>query len=495
MKLKEILNAVLAIDPASGAIEYAGVWHDWRSIAHIAESLERELLAAGVAPGAPVGVLMRNRPGQFSSLVGLILAGRTIITLNPMYPPATLAKELETLRLPAIIGEAADWSEPVRKAAAAAGTVGIEVLHEGETRVRTVTGLEQAGSGPFHPAKPGVLVEMLTSGTTGAPKRIEISADAFAKSLAAGVWSQKPGESRQLKRSPSVLFVSLLHISGFYRGLFAIFEGRPTILMDRFEVEPWCDAVRKYRPRTMGLPPTAMRMILDANVPKEDLSSFIAITAGTAPLSPETRAEFEERYGVPVLCNYGATEFLGPVATWTISDHHKFSGTKTGSVGKAIAGTELRCVDPETGTVLATGETGILEVRLTRFGPDADWVRTTDLASIDEDGFLYIHGRADAAIIRGGFKIQPETVARALEQHPSVSEAAVVGVDDPRLGAVPAAAVELTPGVDASEAELLDFARHHLIAYQVPVRILIVDELPRTPSMKVALPAVRALFG
>jgi acyl-CoA synthetase (AMP-forming)/AMP-acid ligase II len=114
-------------------------------------------------------------------------------------------------------------------------------------------------------------------------------------------------------------------------------------------------------------------------------------------------------------------------------------------------------------------------------------VRTSDLARLDEDGFVWIHGRADDAIILGGFKIQPEQVRQALERHPAVQEAAVAALPDARLGHVPVAAVEVRPGLKPpSEEELVASCREVLTPYEVPVHIVIVDALPRTPSSKVS---------
>jgi long-chain acyl-CoA synthetase len=124
-----------------------------------------------------------------------------------------------------------------------------------------------------------------------------------------------------------------------------------------------------------------------------------------------------------------------------------------------------------------------------------DWIRTTDLASLDADGFLYLHGRADSAINRGGFKVLPEEVAHVLRQHAKVADAAVIGLADARLGQVPVAAVEPRQGTDApTEDELEAYARSKLIAYQVPVRFLVLDTLPRNTSMKVSLPELRKMF-
>jgi acyl-CoA synthetase (AMP-forming)/AMP-acid ligase II len=114
-------------------------------------------------------------------------------------------------------------------------------------------------------------------------------------------------------------------------------------------------------------------------------------------------------------------------------------------------------------------------------------VRTADLASLDNDGFLWISGRADDAIIRGGFKVHPDTVRKVLEQHPAILEAAVAGLPDARLGAVPVAAVELRAGATApSREELIALCRAHLTPYEVPVHVVVLDELPRTPSSKVS---------
>ena len=150
-------------------------------------------------------------------------------------------------------------------------------------------------------------------------------------------------------------------------------------------------------------------------------------------------------------------------------------------------------MDEASGATLPPDEVGLLEVRAAQLDGTA-WIRTTDLARLDRDGFLWIVGRADQTILRGGFKIQPDVVRTALERHPAVRGAAVVGIDDERLGQVPVAAVELREGCTTTAAELLEHARVHLAGYEVPVEIIIVDTLPRTPSAKVELPAVRALF-
>ena len=185
-------------------------------------------------------------------------------------------------------------------------------------------------------------------------------------------------------------------------------------------------------------------MVLDAGVPPEELAGVRSIATGAAPLEASVQRTFEARYKIPVLQSYGATEFGGPVTSMTLELHAEWGERKFGSVGRPLAGARLRVVDADTGATLPPGREGILEVFVPRMGPD--WLRTSDFGVIDDDGFLFHKGRADGAIIRGGFKLLPETIERALVEHPCVSGALVVGLPDVRLGQVPAALVAIRRG-------------------------------------------------
>jgi acyl-CoA synthetase (AMP-forming)/AMP-acid ligase II len=194
-----------------------------------------------------------------------------------------------------------------------------------------------------------------------------------------------------------------------------------------------------------------------------------------------------------VLTAYGATEFGGVISNWTPELYERYGEAKRGSVGRASANVQLRIVDRETSTVLLPGQIGLIEALVPRMGPE--WIRTTDLASLDSDGFLFLYGRADSAINRGGFKVIPEEVADLLKTHPAVADAAVIGLPDARLGEVPVAAVELNDAAAGVTADALKaFVRGKLLAYQVPVSIEILSALPRNASMKISIPEVRALL-
>lgn len=238
--------------------------------------------------------------------------------------------------------------------------------------------------------------------------------------------------------------------------------------------------------------PTILRTLLDADVAKEQLSSIQVISGGAGPLEPDLQQAFEQRYGIPILWAYGATEFCGTIISWTLQLRKAFGLTKMGSTGKPIAGVEVRIIDVDTERVLPVDETGWLEARVAALGNE--WIRTTDLAALDSDGFVFIKGRGDGAINRGGFKILPEQVVAALRQHPAVLDAAVVGIDDDTLGQLPAAAIELARGCELSIEEIEKHARDQLLSYQIPAKWRIVDSLPRTSTMKVLLVDVKEMF-
>jgi long-chain acyl-CoA synthetase len=153
-----------------------------------------------------------------------------------------------------------------------------------------------------------------------------------------------------------------------------------------------------------------------------------------------------------------------------------------------------RIIDPLSGEQRPFGEPGLLELRSQNLGDGANWVRTTDIARMDEQGFLWILGRSDNAIIRGGFKIIPDDVVRAIESHPAVREACVIALPDARLGQVPVAAFLTRSGQDVAPSDLKAFLKERLTPYQVPVRFLKLDEMPRTPSMKPSQPDLRRMF-
>ena len=495
----DLIKGVLSIDPSAGAVEVRGEWRTFGEISSRVDRLDAMLNELGLGVEARVAVFMSNRFEALAALCALQVTERCLVVVNPAYPDSTICADLIELKAPVVVAEASQWDRAgVREAARSIGAAGIIVGAPGEP-VRFAESLDKIDGSDLRIYAPGVVVEMLTSGTTGKPKRIPLSRASFQHSIGSTVLGEAvdgAASAIRLRKGVQILPAPLSHISGISRALTAIASGRQTCLIERFNVAEWRDAVVRHRPKMASAPPTALRMILEADIPKGDLSSLVALTSGTAPVGDDLIQAFLHRYDLPVLANYGATEFSGGIAGWTLADFHAHYSRKRGSVGRMQRGAEGRVVDPDTGKPLPFGEVGVLELRSKQLADPDSWLRTTDLAVIDEENFLWIKGRADSAIIRGGFKVHPEDVVKALEAHPSIREAAVVGVKDRRLGEAPAAALILMAGQEApSEADLVSFLRTRLTAYQIPVRFMYVDDFPRTSSLKPAIPDLRLLLS
>jgi long-chain acyl-CoA synthetase len=465
------------------AIAYRQRWRSWHWLGQAMAAIDA---VAGSA--SAVGLVSRTRPQHVAAFAAGIAAHRTTVMIYSSQSAAGIAGDIRALRLEIVIADPEDWSQEALAAAREVGSlaVAIEDLRDGRVIARL---LSERGEGPFRTATPDVAFELLSSGTTGAPKRVPLtwstlaSATADAKAVYAGSGTSAP----QLVVQP------LGNVTGIAYLLPPLTYGQSIVLLEKFEPHAWAEAVRTYKPVRTALPPAGVRMVLDAAIPKEDLASLTVIGVGGGKVDEAVHARFERVYGIPILHAFGATEFGGVVANWTLDAYREWGESKRGSPGRASAGVELRIVDPQSFEPVTAGSVGLLEAKVRRMGPD--WIRTNDLASLDADGFLFLHGRADGAINRGGFKIVPDTVAAALKSHPAVADAAVVGKADDRLGEVPVAAVELSPGGAVEPEALKQWARDRLIAYQVPVEIKIVDRLPRNASFKISAPDVKALFA
>jgi acyl-coenzyme A synthetase/AMP-(fatty) acid ligase len=365
-----------------------------------------------------IGILLRNRPAQVATLLGVLLGGATVVVINPSRVEQRTKADAARLRLPMIVGEPDDLATLVTSSADMT-----LVSISGAAAEPEVIAVSEGGAD--NEVRPGVAVRMLTSGTTGPPNRVDLTYDMLAHSVM-GPEHDRPPAPTALRHGVAIVGSPLVHIGGVFRVLQCVAEARSFVLLERFELNHWAAAVRKYRPRTVSLVPAALRMVLHSDLGREDLASIRAVTSGTAPLSAEDADAFHDKFGVPVLTSYAATEFGGGVAGWTLAEHQKYWRVKRGSVGRANLGAQLRVIDDD-GTPLGPDQVGLLEVKPGQLGPAAEWMRTTDMARIDVDGFLWIVGRADQAIIRGGFKVLPDDVCMALEAHPAVAGAAVVG--------------------------------------------------------------------
>ena len=467
-------------------IEFEGRWYSGDDITAYADAIASALDDAGVADGAPVGLVVRNRLPHAAAIIGFLATGRPVSMIYSFQAPEAIARDIDKLELAAIVADPEDWTGEVAVAAKRAGSAGVAISLSPPT-VAPVDGLARRDESRHHAqAEPGVALQILSSGTTGPPKRQALKASVLERT----VFSVTSGEAAPPDAPPEFAYWQFGGI-GVCQLIAGVYNGRRIAMLERFTVDAWVDAIKKHHVARAGVQPAVIRMLLDADVPKSDLESLEFLISASGPLDPDARDEFEQRYRIPIRLAYGATEFAGSLCAWTPEMVRDFGESKRNSVGRALPDTALRIVDQETGAELPVDQQGLLEAKVGPLGPD--WIRTTDIASVDAEGFVTLHGRADGAINRGGFKILPETVR--LVSHPSVRDACVVGVPDKRLGQVPFAAIEATPGMQVpSSDELKGLVRQALPVYNVPVDFVVVDELPRNPALKVSLPAVAALY-
>lgn len=482
--LRMLLRQYLERDPELDTAEFKGrTWRTRDMAAHV-DAIEAILQSCGVPQGCSVGIIARNRIGLAAAMAGLLANGRCITMIYSQQPLSNIVSELGRLNLAAVIADEQDWTPELERALV--DRVKIEVAHVPEVAPRLRSRPTQLPAAPR--AFDQQMVEILTSGTTGPPKLIPFPIDAlqrFVESATLG-GAVKPPTS-------TLIYYPLGGLGGIMHMILTLASGAFFELHEKFEPDLWADAIRRHGIASLAVTPTMVRMILERGVPKESLASLQVVYGGAGDLEEELQQRFEDIYGVPLCWGYGATEFGGSLVSWTPALKREFSRSKAGSAGRILPGLAVRITDPETGTALDAGGKGRLEAWVPLVSDD--WILTNDVASVDADGFVFIYGRLDGAINRGGFKIHPEAIAAAIRAHPSVRDAAVFGAKDARLGEVPWAAIELlgdqpTPSV----AELDTFLRDALPAHSMPVRIEVLDALPRTQSLKVDLGRLREIY-
>jgi long-chain acyl-CoA synthetase len=452
---------------------FRGEIYTWGYVGRIQRILDEVL--AGVDPAVPATLVLRQRPNCLATTIALWASGRCVAFVSPIRPDRAIADEVSELGSSIVIADTEDWARP-GFADACSGTIGVE-LHSAPgapvTAHRPAPG--NVWLGVAVPA--GHAATITTSGTTGPPKRYAVAWDDLRP-----VVVREPSS----RRGVVINTLPLFSIGGVAAIARTVFGGRPIALMDRFDVREWAGLIRDHRPRRAGAPPAVLRMVLDARIPPEWFDSVKSLYTASAPLPAQLADEFEQVYGIPILQGYGATEFLGGVTGWSGELFEKWGQLKRGSVGRPLPGVKLRVVDRTSRMPLGPNEVGTLEVDSPRRvqGVPSGWVPTNDLTRIDEDGFVWVLGRSDDVIIRGGFKVSLPDVEAALLEHPEVLDACVVGLCDDRLGEVPGALVVTSAVESPGEDELIGAVRDRLPAYMAPALVSRRDEMPLNSMLK-----------
>ncbi|MEM9319807.1 MAG: AMP-binding protein [Pseudomonadota bacterium] len=443
------------------------------------------LTARGMAPGKVVAILAPNVPDYAVSFHGIAYAGSTVTTMNPSYTVPEVHHQLldcaavAMITVPALVPLAKEAIE---------GTSVSEIIVIGET-------FEDYLGDPLQDQAPVDLDDFnvvlpYSSGTTGRPKGVMLT----HRNIATNV-DQANATNPVRQDDTAIAFLPFFHIYGM-TVLMNMFLARASciVTMPRFDLEQFLGLIEKHRAtRLYIVPPVALALAKHPMVEDFDVSSVKVIFSGAAPLGPETEELVGARMGATSIQGYGMTE-MSPIshATW-------HDATRHGSSGQAVPGTFCRIVDPGSGADMEAGEEGELWVKGPQVmkgylgRPDATaasltedgWLKTGDLAVIDEDGFMFIRDRLKELIKYKGFQVAPAEVEEALIGHASVVDAAVIGRPDEDAGELPIAFVVAAPGAEISEAVLAAHCEDCLARYKQPTEYRFVDAIPKSASGKI----------
>lgn len=457
------------------------------------------LAQRGLQQGDRLALLCNN--GRY--FVDLYLAGLglgvVVVPLNPGSPAREIEQQLATVGAAAVAVDpfaAPAWSQVDRNR--------LPGLH-------TVIATEPAGpsSGPTRStvgdlvfddllaSEPVATVELaddalaaliFTSGTAGAPRAAMLSHG----NLFANIEQARSADGVQ---PDDVIYgvLPLFHIYGLNTVLgIGLARGATVVMVQRFDPSTALDTIRE-RGVTMipGAPPLWLAFSHFDEAPADGFAGVRLAISGAARMPEEATKRLRERFGLELHEGYGLTE-AAPLVTTSAG-----LPAKVGSVGKALAGVEVRLVD-ERGDDVPLGDSGEIWVRganvfqgywqepevTAKVLTPEGWLRTGDIGVADADGYLYLVDRAKDLIIVSGFNVFPAEVEEVLLEHPDVVEAGVVGVPHPHHGEAVKAFVVLRPGASAHEDTLVAWCSEHLARYKCPSKILFVDELPRNISGK-----------
>ena len=478
------------------SLVFEGAWHTAGELHARAERLAAGLVGTGVRPGDRVVVCMTNCPEVLLAYAALWRAGAVPTPVIAAVTPVELRHVL--VDAGAVLVVASEGS--LALVAAAVQGLCVRVLLTGPELLPgadlLLEDLAAGGAGPVVPRGDDDLAALLyTGGTTGRAKGVMLSHGGLREIATA--------RAQVFARSGAVdllLALPLSHVYGLLNAVTRMQLPGPgfVALQRRFDASQWLALATEHRPQAAALVPSMLQLLLREPLEQTDLSALRYVTTGGAPLPVAVREQFERRVpGARVCDGYGCTEVT---STATMNP---YDAPRSGSVGPALPGVELRVVD-ELGEPLPAGADGEVCVRSAGVmqgywrDPEATaaavrdgWMHTGDVGRIDADGYLYVVDRLKDLIIRGGFNVYPRDVEDVLLAHPSVAAAAVVGRPDALLGEEVVAYAALSG--PATPQELLHWCQDHLGRHKRPREVHVVASVPLTSVGKTDRKALRRL--
>ena len=522
--LHAMLDQAAELYPGSTATIFFDAKRSYASLLRDAKRFSAGLRALGVKQGDRVAIDLPNCPQFLIAFFGALRIGAVVVPCNPLYTPPELRHQLADSGAETIVVLSRGY--PVVKAAREGtrirNVIVTNIKEEMPPVLRVLFTLAKekkdghrvafAGD-PGAIAFPKVLslggddsaavvgsddlaVLQYTGGTTGTSKGAMLSHRALvANTLQCAAWFGKAMRNGQ----DSVMGVMpLFHVYGLTTVMnFAVLSGGAIVLEPQLELEHVLKDIQRHRPKLFHGAPRIYNAINNSPLAtKYDLRSITACISGSAPLLMETARRFRELTGANLVEGYGLTEASPVTHCNPVFDPAK---NRFGTIGLTFPDTEMRLVDIETGEKdVAPGEAGELIIRGPQLmdgyynKPDetaqtlrGGWLRTGDIATVDEDGYVAIVDRKKEMIIVSGYNVYPREVEEALAKHPAVLEGAAIGVPHPLKGEEVKAFVVLKPGQTATADELIAFCREQLAPFKVPRAIEFRDALPKTLIGKV----------
>lgn len=468
--------------------------------------LRHGLLGLGIEPGDRVAILSANNWFFVVDYLAVLGVGAVAVPLNPASPLAELTHQLaEVGARTAIVGPSSRIG-----GVSSGGATALELEHlvasehAGLAGAISMEGLFTGAQAPVVPRASADLATLLfTAGTAGAPKAAMLTHG----NLLANLQQIQSHPGRAYRSSDVGLGVlPMHHIYGLNVVLMlTLMAGASIVLVERFDPSTSLETITNHHITVVaGAPPMyhawlAMPGAAVGSAGEAALRGLRLAISGAAPLGAESALAFKARFGVTISEGYGLTE-ASPTVTSSVGG----ADNKPGSIGVPLDGVEVRLVDSDGSDALAgdaaevwvrganvfAGYWGRDDATAAAITPDG-WLRTGDLAVVDEDGWLFIVDRAKDVIIVSGFNVYPGEVEEVLASHPGVAEVAAVGVPHPHTGEAVKAFVVPVSGRHLEEDELIEFCADRLARYKCPSKVMFVDELPHGSTGKLLRRALR----
>jgi malonyl-CoA/methylmalonyl-CoA synthetase len=463
----------------------------------LAGKLASHLIRRGAVPGDRVAVQVEKSWQNLALYLACLRAGAVYLPLNTAYPLAELEYFLGDAE-PAFVVTRPESEDGVGKLCLKIGKATVESLgSNGEGSL-----LKAAADAKPAPAvsrgSDDLAAILYTSGTTGRSKGAMLTHDNLLSNARVLVDYWRFTASDVLLHA-----LPIFHTHGLFVACnVSLLSGGSMIFLPKFDAG---EAMRLLPKATsmMAVPTFYVRLLDEPGFTRDITRHMRLFTSGSAPLLAETHRAFRERTGHAILERYGMTETN--MITSNPYDGDRISGT----VGFPLSGVELRVADPESGRVLAQGETGVLEVRgpnvfkgywrmpektKAEFRGDGFFI-TGDIGMIDARGYVHIAGRAKDLVITGGYNVYPKEVETVLDAIEGVIESAVIGLPHPEFGEGVTAVLVCEKEVNLAEADVLAALKDRLAKFKQPKRVFFVDELPRNAMGKVQKNVLRETYA